>query len=262
MLIETIILGFIQAITEWIPVSSTGHLRIAEKFLGLELPLFFDLILHIGTLFVTIFYFRLDIKNMLYSLIHWEFKTKNGKLVPLIIIGSIPTILIGFLFNRFIIFYFNSFAALSIAYIFCGSFLFLSRIGKEKKDSISYSEAIQIGIIQGIAVIPGLSRSGFTIGTALLLGIKKEKAFKFSFLLSIPAIVGGLGLTFYENLIIVSSINVDLFSIILGILVSTLVGYLSLRILQKIVIREKIYVFAFYCWTISILLISFICMSR
>lgn len=260
MLIETIILGFIQGITEWIPVSSTGHLRIAEKLLGLELPLFFDLLLHIGTLIVTIFYFRLDIKNMLYSLAHGEFKTKNGRFIPLIIIGSIPTILIGFLFNSFFIIYFNNFTALSLAYILCGSILYLSKIGKEKKDNISYFEAIQIGIIQGIAVIPGLSRSGLTIGAALLLGIKKELAFKFSFLLSIPAIIGGLVLTFYEYLIMGSSANLDFFMIIIGILGSILVGYLSLRVLQKLVIREKIYFFAFYCWILSILLILFVSM--
>lgn len=261
MLIETIILGFIQGITEWIPVSSTGHLRIAENFLGLELPLFFDLILHIGTLLITIFFFRLDIKNMLYSLVHWEFKTRDGRLIPLIIIGMIPTVIIGFLFNSSIVFFFNDFAALSGAYILCGIFLYLSKIGKEKKDEITYFAAFQIGIIQGIAVIPGLSRSGLTLAVALLLGIKKEIAFKFSFLLSIPAIIGGLSLTFYEQWIIAGSLSLDLFVVITGIIISSLIGYLSLKVLQKIVIREKLYFFAFYCWIVSIFLISFVILS-
>jgi undecaprenyl-diphosphatase len=258
MLIETIILGFIQGITEWMPVSSTGHLRIAENFLGLELPLLFDLILHIGTLLITILFFRLEIKKMIYSLVKWEFKTSEGRFIPLIIIGMIPTIIIGFLFNSSIVYFFNDFAALSGAYILCGVLLYLSKIGKEKKDEISYFEAFQIGLIQGVAVIPGLSRSGLTLAVALLLGIKKEIAFKFSFLLSIPAIIGGLSLTFYEQWIIVGSVNLDLFVVIIGVFISSLIGYLSLKILQKIVIREKLYFFAFYCWILGILLILFV----
>ena len=84
--LETIILGFVQGVTEWIPVSSTGHLRITEYFLGLELPLFFDLILHIGTLIVTLFFFRTDIKKIICSIYNWELETEYGKMVPLIII--------------------------------------------------------------------------------------------------------------------------------------------------------------------------------
>jgi undecaprenyl-diphosphatase len=258
MLIETIILGLIQGLTEWIPISSTGHLRITEYFLSLELPLFFDIILHIGTLIITFFFFRSDIKKIISSITSWEFKTENGKLVPLILVGTIPTLIIGFFFNSFIVSYFNDLLPLSGAYIFCGIILYLAKTGKEKKNSISYFEATQIGIIQGIAVIPGLSRSGFTIAIALLLGIKNELAFKFSFLLSIPAIIGGLSLTLFDQLNTVGFVGVDFIDILIGISVSSLVGYFSLNVLKGILLRKKFYLFSFYCWIISIILIVFV----
>jgi undecaprenyl-diphosphatase len=255
MLIETIILGLIQGITEWVPISSTGHLRIAEYFLGLESPLFFDLILHIGTLIVTLFFFRSDIKKLIYSIYKWEFTTENGKLVPLIIIGTIPTAIIGFLFSSSISLYFIDLWPISGAYIFCGIILYFSKKGKEQKNKFRYFDAIQIGIAQGIAIIPGISRSGFTIAFALLLGIKKEIAFKFSFLLSIPAIIGGLSLTFYQQPDMLRYVGVDLIEIFVGIIVTIIVGYFSLKILQKSLVAKKFHLFAFYCWFLSIILI-------
>lgn len=258
MFIETIILGIIQGLTEWIPVSSTGHLRITEHFLGLELPLFFDISLHIGTLLITLFFFRSDIKKIISAMTNWEFKTEDGKLIPLILIGTMPTVIIGLIFNSFIVTYFNDLLTLSGAYIFCGIILFLGKNGKEKKDSINYFEAIQIGIIQGIAVIPGLSRSGLTITIALLLGIKNEMAFKFSFLLSIPAIIGGLTLTFFEQLNTPVFISINLIDLLIGISVSSLVGYFSLNILKRVLLRKKLHFFSFYCWILSIILIAFV----
>ena len=255
MLIETIILSLIQGLTEWIPVSSTGHLKIAEYFLGLELPLFFDLILHIGTLIVTLFFFRSDIKKILYSIYHWDFKTENGKLVPLIFIGTIPTAIIGLLIYSAFALYFNNLLLISVAYIFCGIVLFLSKTGKEKKNKIGYFEAILIGVVQGFAVIPGISRSGFTIATALLFGIRKEVSFKFSFLLSIPAIIGGLSLTFLEQIDTLPLVDVNFSDIFVGIIVSAVVGYLSLRIRKKSLDVKKFHLFAFYCWFLSTLLI-------
>ena len=256
MLIETIILGFIQGITEWIPISSTGHLRIFEYFLGLELPLFFDLILHIGTLIVTLVFFRSDIKKIIQSIYNHKFNTENGKLVPLIIIGTIPTGLVGFLFSDFVSTNFNELLPISGAYILCGIILYLSKAGKEKSIDISVFQAIEIGIVQGIAIIPGISRSGLTIAIALLLGIKKELAFKFSFLLSIPAIIGGLILFFYQQGTSLNLVGLNLIEIIAGIIVAAIIGYFSLKILKKSLIVKKFHLFAFYCWLLGIFLIT------
>jgi len=140
--IETIILGFIQGVTEWIPVSSTGHLRISEYFLGLELSLFFDLILHMGTLAVTLFFFRTDIKKIIHSIYKWDFKTENGKMVPLIFIGTIPIAISGLLFSNIIDLYFNDILPISIAYIFCGIILFSSKRGNSGKNNLGYYEAL------------------------------------------------------------------------------------------------------------------------
>ena len=99
-LIQTIILGLIQGLTEWLPISSTGHLRLAEHFSGLEVPILFDVLLHVGTLMVTLLFFRRDIRNILVALGRWDFKTENGKLIPLIIVGTVPTALIGLIFGN------------------------------------------------------------------------------------------------------------------------------------------------------------------
>ena len=253
--IETIILGFIQGVTEWIPVSSTGHLRISEYFLGLELSLFFDLILHMGTLVVTLFFFRADIKKLFHSIHKWNFKTENGKMVPLIFIGTIPIVISGLLFNNIIDLYFNDILPIAIAYIFCGIILYSSKNRNSGKNNLGYYEALQIGIAQGIAIIPGISRSGLTIAVALLLGIKQEISFKFSFLLSIPAIIGGFSYTFLSQGDSLNLAGLDLIEVFSGIVVTIIVGYYSLLILKKSLLAKKFYVFAFYCWLLSISLI-------
>jgi undecaprenyl-diphosphatase len=255
-LMQTIILGLIQGLTEWLPISSTGHLRLTEHFLNLNVPILFDVLLHGGTLIVTLLFFRKDIKNILIALAKRDFKTENGKLIPLIIVGTIPTALIGVIFGNAIEALFSNLLPIAGAFVICGVALYSSKIGNERKDSIGYLEALAIGTAQGIAIIPGLSRSGLTIAVALLLGIKREKAFKFSFLLSVPAIIGALGLTFYTQHDALAFAGVDWTEILVGIAVSTVVGYFALRLLRKIVADKKFYFFAFYCWLLSIVLIA------
>jgi undecaprenyl-diphosphatase len=253
---QTIILGLIQGLTEWLPISSTGHLRLTEHFLNLNVPILFDVLLHGGTLIVTLLFFRKDIKNILIALAKRDFKSENGKLIPLIIVGTIPTALIGVIFGNAIEALFSNLLPIAGAFVICGVALYSSKIGNERKDSIGYLEALAIGTAQGIAIIPGLSRSGLTIAVALLLGIKREKAFKFSFLLSVPAIIGALGLTFYTQHDALAFAGVDWTEILVGIAVSTVVGYFALRLLRKIVADKKFYFFAFYCWLLSIVLIA------
>jgi undecaprenyl-diphosphatase len=253
-LIQTIILGLIQGVTEWLPISSTGHLRLTEHFWNLKVPILFDVLLHAGTLIVTLFFFRKDIKNILVALAKRDFKTENGKLIPLIIVGTVPTAVIGVFFGRVIEAFFSSLLPIAGAFAICGIALFSSKIGNESKTSIGYLEALIIGIAQGIAIIPGLSRSGLTIAVALLLGIKREKAFKFSFLLSVPAIIGALGLTFYTQHDALALAGVEWTGILIGVAVSAVIGYFALRLLRRIVADKKFFFFAFYCWLLSIVL--------
>lgn len=253
--VQAIILGFIQGMTEWLPISSTGHLRIAEQLLGLKLPLLFDVTLHVGTLAIVLIFFRKDIKLVLAALAKGDFKSENGKLIPLIIVGTLPTALIGVFFNSAIETYFSNSLSIAGAFISCGITLYSSRIGKERKESIIPMEAVAIGTAQGIALIPGMSRSGLTIAVALLLGIKREKAFKFSFLLSVPAIVGALGFTLYKQYEALALAGVGWTEILVGVALSMVVGYFALRLLRKIIDIKKFYFFAFYCWFFSIMLI-------
>jgi undecaprenyl-diphosphatase len=254
--IQAIILGFIQGVTEWLPISSTGHLRITEQLLGLTLPLLFDVTLHVGTLVIVLLFFRKDIKLVLAALAKGDFKSENGKLIPLIIVGTIPTALIGVVFNNAIETYFSNFLPIAGAFITCGVVLYFSKIGQERKENITYMEALAIGAAQGIALIPGLSRSGLTIAIALLLGIRREKAFTFSFLLSVPAVIGALGLTLYEQHETLTLAGVGLTEILVGIAVSLVVSYFALKLLWKALAGKKFYLFAFYCWLLGAVLIA------
>jgi undecaprenyl-diphosphatase len=254
--IQAIILGFIQGVTEWLPISSTGHLRIAERFLGLAVPLLFDVTLHVGTLIIILLFFRKDIKIILAALVKRDFKSENGKLIPLIIVGTIPTALIGVVFSNPIETYFSSFLPIAGAFLTCGVVLYFSKTGQERKENITYVEALAIGVAQGIALIPGISRSGLTIATALLLGLRREKAFKFSFLLSVPAVIGALGLTLYEQHETLTLVGVGLTEILVGIAVSLVVSYFALKLLWKALAGKKFYLFAFYCWLLGALLLA------
>ncbi len=193
-LLQSITLGFIQGTTEWLPISSTGHLRIAEHFFGLTVPLLFDVMLHFGTLLVTLIFFRGAIKNVLVALWHRDLHSADGKLVIPIIVGSIPTAVIAALAGNELDAYFSTIPLLAAGFIASGIVLFASKFSTERKDTISTSTALLIGVMQGISIIPAVSRSGLTIAVMLLLGVKRELAFKYSFLLSIPAVAGALGL--------------------------------------------------------------------
>jgi undecaprenyl-diphosphatase len=255
-LIKTISLGIIQGLTEWLPISSTGHLRLAENFLGLEVPMLFDVILHVGTLIVVLAFFRREVGKMLSALAHLDFKTEYGKMVPLVIVGVTPTVLIGLIFGNVIADAFQNVLLIAMAFTVCGLMLYSTKVGKEKTESISYSQAIMIGIAQGIAIIPGISRSGATIAVALFLGIKREKAFEFSFLLSIPAILGALGLTIYTEFAELASASLGWGEILAGAIMAMFVGYFALRLLWRILAKKKFHLFAFYCWLLGAMLIA------
>jgi undecaprenyl-diphosphatase len=254
--LQAVLLGFIQGVTEWLPISSTGHLRITELLLGLSLPLLFDITLHVGTLIVILFFFRKDIKNIFAALAKGDFKSENGKLIPLIIVGTVPTAIIGVAFSNTIETVFSSYLPIAGAFLTCGIVLYISKTGQDQKENITYWAALAIGAAQGIALIPGISRSGFTIATALLLGVRREKAFKFSFLLSIPAVIGALCLTLYEQHEALTLVGVGWTEILVGIAVSIVVSYFALKLLWKVLADKKFYLFAFYCWLIAAILLA------
>jgi undecaprenyl-diphosphatase len=254
-LLKTIILGLIQGLAEWLPISSTAHLKIAEHFLGLTATPLFNITLHVGTLIVVVFYFRKEVKGILTSLAHWNFKSEHGQLIPLIASATIPTGIIGLLYAIFLEKTFQTILIIGVTFLVGATILYTSKIGKENKDTITYTVALIMGAAQGFAIFPGLSRSGVTISTALLLGLKREKAFKFSFLLSIPAIIGDLAVEIYIQHGQVAAQEIGPVELLIGIVVAMIAGYIAIKLVSKTVASKMFHYFAIYTWLLGITLI-------
>ncbi len=252
-LIEALILAVVQGLTEWLPVSSSGHLVITQTVLGLNPPLIFDVMLHVGTLIVVLTVFRKDIVDIIKAVIKRDFETEEGKLALFIFVGSVPIAIIGFVFYDFFKSLFSNLLAVGVAIIITGSVIFVSekRIGNRKMGIL---DSLLIGLAQAVTIIPGISRSGITVATGLLRKIDKTKAFRYSFLLSVPAVIGA---TVMESRDLVLG-NMDMAPLFLGATISMIVGYVSLKLLKKIVMNEKFHLFAYYCWTVGIAMILFI----
>ncbi|MGD6852291.1 MAG: undecaprenyl-diphosphate phosphatase [Candidatus Bathyarchaeia archaeon] len=247
-LLQSITLGLIQGTTEWFPISSTGNLRVAEYFFGLTVPLVFDVLLHFGTLLVILVYFRGAIKKVLTALWHRDFHSQDGKLIVPIIAGTIPTVLIALVFGDQLDANFNTLNWLGVWFLVSGAILLTTRRTKEQFDSISVSTALFVGVMQGLAIIPSVSRSGFTIAAMLLLGVKRDLAFKFSFLLSIPAIFGAVGLTLFQEHSMLSTAGIGTFEITAALAVAVAVSFVALKILEKSLAAKKFYLFSIYCF--------------
>ena len=254
-LLSTIILGIIQGFTEWLPISSSGHLTVIAYFFSLMTTPLFDIILHVGTLFVVVFFFRSEVGNIFSALVHFNFRTEYGKLVPLLIVATIPTAIIGLTYVQFFEDVLQGILPVGITFIIGATIVYMSKHGEENTNDITYLAAIIIGIAQGFSAFPGLSRSGVTISTALLLGLKREKAFKFSFLLSIPAIIGDLLVEAYKQHGQIATSGLGWPELLVGVTVAIIVGYFALKFLSDIVQTRKFHYFAFYTWLLGVALI-------
>jgi len=252
-IIQTLILAIIQGITEWLPISSSGHLAIAQKYFNIKSTLTFDIALHVGTILVVLITFRKDVTDILKAFFRGDFESEEGKLALFIIVGSIPTAIIGFLllYYNIIGILFSNMLIVGSALLITGIFLYASKHAKDEKE-LNCLNSFLIGIAQGIATIPGISRSGFTISTGLLRKLKREKVFKYSFLLSIPAVLGAMIATILKehSSIIIGSLDPSL--TVLGAITSFVIGYIALQLLQKIFKKQKFYLFAYYCWAIGL----------
>jgi undecaprenyl-diphosphatase len=257
---QTIFLGIIQGLTEFLPVSSSGHLVIFQHLIGLKNPeLLLDISLHVGTLLAVFIFFRADIKMMIYEsigLVRNLFQKQNpssklqqfphAALIVWIITGTIPTALIGILFSSFVQKMFGAPFFVGFMLIVTGIFLGASRIIPDhftKKVHVGLIVSIAVGIAQGAAIIPGISRSGATIICGLFCGLNRELAGRFSFLLSIPAIIGATIVKF--DMIKITEIGfIPFFA---GIFVSFLVGLIALKITMNMVRKGNLYYFSPYC---------------
>ena len=243
-LINQIILALVQGITEFLPVSSSGHLAILQNYFG-EVNISFDVFLHFATLLAIVTYFYKDICEIIKDFLMFNKKSKNFKLAIYLIVASIPAAIIGFLLNNYISYFFLDISLLAFTFTISGIFLFTaSRIKKNK--ALNFKNIFVVGLAQALAILPGLSRSGATISTGILMGIKKKEAIRFSFLLAIPAIIGATmlkmdGLSFT-------------FSLIIPFFVTFISGLFSIHILIKFIKQENLKYFAYYCWLVALLI--------
>ncbi len=249
LILQSIIFGIIQGVTEWLPVSSSGHLVLFQSLLNVNVPIAFDVLLHFATLLVILIYFRRDIWNISKAFLRWQTNKKEFKLGLYIIAASIPTAIIYFLFKDFIEAYFSNLFVLSISFFITGLLLLSTKTARKNGLNINSAKSLLVGTAQGIAIMPGISRSGSTISTALLLGIKREDAFKFSFLMVIPAIAGATIIKYDE---IVQTFEQTM---ITGFIASFLVGYASLIFMSRIVKKGELHRFSYYCFLMAVITI-------
>lgn len=254
------LLALVQGVTEWLPVSSSGHLVIVQEYLGLQVPVILDVVLHLGSLVVVLATFWSDVLKVLKAVVRLDFKSEYGKLGVYVVLGSVATVAIGLVFGDLFESFFYNLSAVGVAFILTGSFYSLLYVfGRSKGQSrpLDRLSALFVGVAQGIALVPGVSRSGSTISTGLLLRVEGKEAYRFSFLLFIPAVIGAMVFTVLDSrdLLAVGVVDVDVLGMLLGIVVTVIVGFLSLKLLLKVVLREKLQMFALYCWALGIVLV-------
>ena len=245
-LIEAIILGIVQGLTEFLPVSSSGHIEIAKVLLGIsqEQNLLMTIVLHAATALSTIFVFREDIKEIIRGLLQFKWN-KEFQFSLKIIISMIPATLIGLFFENEIELLFGG----QILFVGCmlivtGLLLFLADKAKNTNQNVNFFHALIIGISQAIAILPGVSRSGATISTSVLLGIDREKAARFSFLMVVPLILGKMGKDIISGDILIESAT--LMPLITGFTAAFITGLFACKWMIQLVKKSKLKYFSFY----------------
>lgn len=271
--IQALILGIVQGLTEWLPISSSGHLALVQLALNLQVPIFFDIVLHLGTLAAVIGVYRRELLSILksFKFIHQrngnnsEAELKNfrwgRRYLLLIILGMIPTALMGVGFRSIFEESFYSMWLIGLGFIISGAMIIVTKFIGKGRNSIGKVDAVLIGVGQGLSIFSSISRSGATISIGMFRHIERSELITYSFLLSIPAILGaGLyDLVFADNISQVEIIRIPIESYIIGTISAAAVGYVSIKFLISIVNKGEFYLFSFYCFLIgSLILVSLI----
>lgn len=260
--VSAFLLGTVQGLTEFLPVSSSGHLVIAQHLLGWREPaVFFDICLHIGTLLAVLIILRKDVIDLIRGGLGVVLRKPFGNGVPLelpertfflVLVGTLPTVLMGLFARHYLEEVFASLMVVSFNLLLTGTFLWLTRymapLSPKSILSTRWQHTLWIGLAQGFALAPGISRSGITIAAGLFLGLDRDWAGRFSFLLFVPAAIGA---------VILESTHLDLSTVqvmptLMGIITATVTGCIALRLLLGLVRKGRFYVFAPYCWGLGI----------
>lgn len=262
---QGIIIGIVQGLTEFLPVSSSAHLIFIQNILGVESSLAFDTFLHLGSLLAVLIYFRADIYKMIEAWLlsvgdilqrrFWEgfYSNPYKRLSWYVILATIPVGIVGVLFESHVDALFAGELYVPGFFLFVtGTILYLSQrmaSGQIDMSHMGWFQSLFMGLAQACAIMPGLSRSGTTIASGLVIGLDKEFAAKFSFILSIPAIFGAFLVQFKD---IGLSLGSDGAAVILGFLAAFISGYFAIKWLIDLIQNKSLDFFAFYCWIVGI----------
>jgi undecaprenyl-diphosphatase len=243
-LIHAVILSIVQGISEWFPISSSGHLAIVQEIFGFQ-NLAYDVFLHFASILAVVFIFRKDIVLIL------KLDKKSLIYIRNLVIALIPAGLIGILFRNEIEQIFSNMVFLGVFFIFSGFVIYSSKYSLEKKSKISFLDSLFIGLFQSLAVFPGVSRSGMTISSGFFRNLKKETAIKFSFLLAIPLILGAS--VFEFNNLVLQEINYWVLSV--SFVLTFLVSFITIKTIIRIIQKDKFYLFGIYNILLGILIL-------
>ncbi len=255
--IEALILGIIQGLTEFLPVSSSGHLEIAKALLGdtsaAEQSMLTTVVLHGATALATIAVFRKDIVEIFRGLFQFKWNDET-KFSLKIIISMIPAALVGVLFEEQMdVLFEGQILLVGFMLLITGVLLFLADKAKTTDKGVNYKNAFIIGISQAIAILPGISRSGATISTSVLLGIDRTKAARFSFLMVVPLILAKMGKDLSSGMINME--NTNIFPLAIGFIAAFVTGLVACTWMIKLVQKSKLSYFAYYCFVVGIIAI-------
>ena len=255
-LIEAIILGIVQGLTEFLPVSSSGHIELGTVLLGIQSSagdnLLFSVIVHCATALSTIIIFRRDIAIILTGLLKFQWNNATAYAAK-ILVSMVPVLFIGLFFKEQVEEFFGGkVLVVGLMLLLTGTLLAMTYYAKLQSGKVTFGKAIIIGIAQAIAIMPGISRSGATIATALLIGVEKEKAARFSFLMVLGPIIGASLLELKDYWEAPAAVgHISTLALLLGFLAAFLSGLLACQWMISIVKRGKLIYFAVYCFIIG-----------
>jgi len=257
-IIDAIILGIIQGLTEFLPVSSSGHLELGKAILGDDLAgeesMLFTIVLHFATAISTVVVFRKDIFQIFKGL--FEFKwNEETQFAAKIMLSTIPAIIVGLFFEKELEQLFGgNISFVGFMLLITAVLLWMADKAKNTGKTVSFNNSIVIGISQAIAMLPGISRSGSTIATSVLLGNDKSKAARFSFLMVIPLIFGKIAKDIMDGAITTESENN--MALIVGFIAALISGYFACKWMIALVKKSKLTYFALYCLVVGIIAIA------
>ena len=257
--LETLILGIVQGLTEFLPVSSSGHLELVKAIFGSDYEqqqgLLITITLHAATAFSTIFVFRKDIAMILSDLLLFK-RGESLNFSLKIILSMIPAVIIGLFFEDFIASLFvGKIALVGVMLMITALLLFLADRVNENNKELNYSNTFYIGVIQAIAILPGISRSGATIALAVLLKIDRNKAARFSFLMVIPLILGSMAKSVIDGDL--SQESTALLPLLVGFVSAFITGVFACRWMVALVKKSQLKYFSFYCFAVGALAILY-----